>query len=122
MSLTSIRSHTLYLIDKLGRDVTLRRVTVGSYNVNTSSASNSSTDYTGKALLLKYSKDVVDGEFVRSDDRKCVFAGSSLSVTPRPSDLVVYASKSYIIKHVQEVYEAENAIIYICQIRGSDNG
>lgn len=97
-------------------------MTVGAYNVNTSSAANTTADYSGKALLLKYNKDVVDGEFVRSDDRKCVFSGSSLAVTPRPSDLVVYGSKSYIVKHVQEVYEAESAIIYICQIRGSDNG
>jgi hypothetical protein len=97
-------------------------VTVGAYNTATSASTSTTVDYSGKALLLKYNKDVIDGEFVRSDDRQCIFAASSLSVTPRPSDLVIYSSKTYIIKHVQEVYEASDALIYICQIRGSDNG
>lgn len=122
MTLTTIRNHALYLIDKLGREVTLRRVSAGAYNPATSSATNTTSDDAGKALLLKYSKDVIDGEVIRTDDRKCVFAATTLAVTPRPSDRIVYSGKQYIIKEVQEVYEAENVIIYICQVRGADSG
>ena len=113
----SLQDSAAGLIDDVGRSATLRRVVEGSYDPDTGSATDATTDYTVQCLLLNYSDFQRANTSIDAKDRKAVIKAKSLAVQPDQQDILVVDTVEYQIINVQRVEESGDAVIYTCQVR-----
>lgn len=104
------------IIDDIGKDVTLRRVTQGAFNTTTGALSSTTSDETVQALFLNFRNSQVDGSQIKMGDRKIVIAAQNVT-KPETDDLVISNSKTFRIIQVIEVEENDKNLIYTCQAR-----
>jgi len=107
------------LIDDIGKTVTLRKEgnDADNYDPATGVMTNSTTDYSTKAMLLNYRDNQFDGEIIRRGDRKAVLKAKGLAVVPEPQDLIVIGSSEWRIVNVRQIEESDTDVVYICQLR-----
>lgn len=114
--------NVLFLLQRYGTQVTLRKPAYGSYDPSTGSVgSTTNTDYTVQAYFADYSLNEVDGVNVVMGDRKVYFpkVDTSGATLPKPDteDFVIGLGDQVKIVRVQELYNADNLVCYICQTR-----
>lgn len=103
------------LIRAIGKNLTLRVVSGGSYNAATGQLSGGSqTDNTVKGMLLSYSDSQRDGEMVQKGDRKAVLEADTL---PSIQDILIDGSDEYEIINVTQIESNDSDLVYVCQIR-----
>lgn len=105
------------LLNQLGNDMELVKVTEGSYSpeFGLSSASNVSYDCVGK--LIEYSEKEMFDSRIQVNDRKCLISAKDLAVTPDPTDMVIDGNDTYNIIRIQVIKEGNTAIAFVCQVR-----
>lgn len=79
-----------------GRNVTVRRVTTGTYNTATGEVGETTADTVVKAVVSDVSSREVS-DLIHADDRQALIAASSLTIAPTTSDRVVFDSVVYQI-------------------------
>lgn len=112
----ALRNEVTKLINSVGKTLTLRKVTEGSYDPSTGGISNTTADTTTKGMLLNYMDMQFDGDIIQHGDRKIVLRATD-SVTPEIQDIVLDGSVEYRLIDVRQIEEAGVDIVYICQGR-----
>ena len=107
------------LVDELGKALTLRKVTEGTYDPETgemSAASTSDTSVVG--VLYDYADEDIDGTRIQMGDRRCLIKAKSLSVAPESGDRIVDGSTVYTVVRIKK-HEAGGVVSgYNMQVRG----
>ena len=79
------------ILKATGSDVTIRFVTVGTYNTTTGVAAESNTDVTVKALVDDVSRSEVN-DLINQEDKRILVAAKDLTSTPTTKDKVVISN------------------------------
>ena len=100
----------------IGEDVTVRRVTTGSYNTTTGVIAETLSDTTVKGVFEEVNQREVN-ELIQADDRKCNVPAASLTNAPTTHDRIVAGGVNYQIIRVQTVSQSGTAINYTMYLR-----
>lgn len=110
------------LISDKGQTVTFTQVTEGIYDVNTSSITNTETNYSVKAVLLPYKvQAIASSDLIQQGDMKLLVSPKQLSgssmVVANPQDKVTVNSELWVIVNVKPLYPAGELVFQEWQIR-----
>ena len=83
-------------LSKLGGDVTIRRVTAGSYNTTTGAITETTSDTTIKGSLNNVNRSEVN-ELIESQDKILTISSGDLTFVPTTKDRVVISSVEFKI-------------------------
>jgi hypothetical protein len=108
---SSLKKAAGKVLSSVGGDVTIRRITTGSYNTTTGAIAETASDTTVKGFVEGVS-DRETNELIQSNDRRVTIAASSVTNVPTTADRVVIDSVSYQIIQVKTVEQANTAITY----------
>lgn len=105
------------LVNDIGKALTLRKVTEGTYDPSTGAVGSQSTaDTSVKGMLLNYKDEDFLDSLIQRGDRKIVLRASD-GVVPEIQDIVLDGSVEYRLVDVREIEEAGTDVVYICQGR-----
>ena len=82
------------IVNKLGGNITYRRVQTGIYNTSTGKISETLTDSTIKGVIDSVSKTEVN-DLISQQDKKLTIAAASITFTPTNNDRVIIADTEY---------------------------
>lgn len=108
---TSLQSVASKLVNKFGGVVTFRRIVTGSYNANTGTIVENSTDTAIKGVLDQVSKREV-GDLVQAGDKKLIVAAADLPNVPTVADKVVINSRVLQIIQINIIEQDNQPITY----------
>jgi hypothetical protein len=83
-------------LSKLGGDVTIRKVTAGSYNATTGAISETTADTTIKGSLENVTRSQVN-DLIEQQDKLLTIAANDLDFVPTTKDRVVISSVEFKI-------------------------
>ena len=83
-------------LSKLGGDVTIRRVSTGSYNTTTGAITETTSDTTIKGSLSNVNKAEVN-DLIESQDKVLTISAGDLTFVPTTKDRVVISSVEFKI-------------------------
>ena len=83
-------------LSKLGGDVTIRRVSTGSYNTTTGAITETTSDTTIKGVLDNVSRSQVN-DLIESQDKILTISAGDLTFVPTTKDRVVISSVEFKI-------------------------
>lgn len=111
------------LITKFGQAVTLRVVTVGTYDPATGTASNSTADHSGYGTLFDYKQSEIDGTLIKEGDQRLLLSpyktdGAAMPV-PTTTDKIVIGSTVYTIQPSGKVSPAGTNVMFDLHLRGT---
>ena len=92
-------------LSKLGGDVTIRRVSTGSYNTTTGAITETTSDTTIKGVLNNVSRSQVN-DLIESQDKILTISANDITFIPTTKDRVVISSVEF--KIVQVVINEQN--------------
>jgi len=107
----SLKKAASKVLNAVGGDVTIRRVTTGAYNTTTGAIAETTADTVVKGLMEDVNAREVN-ELIQADDRRLTIAASSLTYTPTTADRVVISTTSYQIINVKTEEQNNIAISY----------
>lgn len=108
---TSLRSTASKLMAKFGGLVTIRRITLGSYNATTGTVSETASDATIRGTLQDVNKREVN-ELVQASDKRLIIAAADLTNAPTTTDKVLISSVVHQIIKVTTIEQDNLAITY----------
>ena len=103
-------------IPGIGVDVTLRRITLGSYNTSTGEIAETASDSTIKGVFEDVTQREVN-DLVQADDRKYIVPADFLSFTPSTSDQLIVSGVTHQIIRVKIQEQAGVNISYELYLR-----
>jgi hypothetical protein len=83
-------------LSKLGGNVTIRKVTAGSYNATTGAISETTADTTVKGILENVSRNQVN-DLIEQQDKLLTIAANDLDFIPTTKDRVVISNVEFKI-------------------------
>ena len=86
-------------LKKLGGDVTIRQVTLGSYNTTTGAITESTSDTTIKGVLSNVTRNQVN-DLIESQDKQLTISSGDITFVPTTKDRVVISSVEFKIIQV----------------------
>ena len=92
-------------LSKLGGDVTIRRVSTGSYNTTTGAITETTSDTTIKGVLDNVSRSQVN-DLIESQDKILTISANDITFVPTTKDRVVISSVEF--KIIQVVTNEQN--------------
>ena len=113
---SSLKKAAGKVLSSVGGDVTIRRITPGTYNTTTGTVGETVSDTTVKGFVEAINASEVN-EQIQSDDRRVTIAASSVTNVPTTADRVVINSVSYQIIRIETVEQANTAITYQLVLR-----
>jgi len=114
---SGLAAAALRLIDKFGRNVTLRSVTAGSYDTATMTKTGASdADKVVKMAIVEYKQSQIDGEVVQRGDELGLLAASAVTAKPVVNDIVI-DSVQYKIINIETIKPGDTALLYKLQLR-----
>lgn len=105
------------LIRRFGTTVTLIRKGAPAYNIATGTATESSTNYSIKAIIEDYKANEMQEGLVKVGDRRILFASSELPFEPQPSDQIVFGGITHNVISIQQFYSGDQSAVFSCQVR-----
>ena len=96
-------------LSKLGGDVTIRRVSTGSYNTTTGAITETTSDTTIKGVLNNVSRSQVN-DLIESQDKILTISANDITFVPTTKDRVVISSVEFKIISIS-VNEQNNTLI-----------
>lgn len=104
------------LLAKYGRDVTLRKSTLGAYDPSTSQQARSTVDTVYKGAPLNFQAGITQlrGELVRISDKRLLLEGAA---NPTPKDSIIIGATQYVIISIAEVNPAGTSVLYDIHLR-----
>lgn len=112
----TIEAELRSLINDIGKPLTLRKVTEGTYSPSTGLITNINTDTSVKGMMLNYKDSQLDDDIIRRGDRKIVLRASD-GVVPEIQDVVLDGLVEYRLVNVRQIEQAGTDLIYVCQGR-----
>jgi hypothetical protein len=116
---TALKNAADAAIKKIGSDVTIEFVTLGSYNTVTGEAFESSTSVTVKGVLDNVKKSEINDLAYGANkvgllqiSKRLTVSALSLTNEPMPDDRVILSSKTYQIVTVETVMQENVAVVY----------
>lgn len=101
-----------------GRDVKLVSTGADVWNPATGTfTAGTPTEKTVKAVFVSFRLSDIDGELIRTDDKLCLIAASSLSAQPTTSDKIKEGSTEWAVVSVNTIQPADIALLYKIQVR-----
>lgn len=114
------KANLQFLLNRRGREVTLNQQGATTYNPATGTTSGSSTPLTVKAYFAQYSLSEGASGSVTKGGRSVLLSGvdtSGASYTkPDANDTITGAGHEVTVSGVQEIYNGETLICYICEV------
>ena len=92
-------------LSKLGGDVTIRRVSTGSYNTTTGAITETTSDTTIKGVLDNVSRSQVN-DLIESQDKILTISANDITFVPTTKDRVVISSVEF--KIIQVITNEQN--------------
>ena len=92
-------------LKKLGGDVTIRKVTAGSYNTTTGAITESTSDTTIKGVVSDVARNEVN-DLIESQDKRLIISAGDLTFVPTTKDRVVISSVEF--KIIQVITNEQN--------------
>ena len=83
-------------LSKLGGDITIRRVSTGSYNTTTGAITETTSDTTIKGVLDNVSRSQVN-DLIESQDKILTISANDITFVPTTKDRVVISSVEFKI-------------------------
>ena len=109
---TPLRSVASKLMARFGGDVTIRRVTVGTYNTTTGTAAETTSDTAIKGVLEDVRLREVN-ELIQAGDKRLIVAALDLNgAVPTTADRVVVGSRSLQVIEVRTIEQNNEPITY----------
>lgn len=108
---SSLRKTASKLMTKFGGDVTIGRVTVGSYNATTGTVSPSTTTTTVKGVLENVREREVN-DLIKSNDKKLTIAAADLAFEPAVSDQATIGGRLLQVVQVNKIEQDNTAIVF----------
>jgi hypothetical protein len=108
---TSLRATASKLMAKFGGTATIRRVTTGTYNPVTGTASESISDTTVKGVVEDVNAREVN-DLVQAGDRRLTIAAADVNATPTTADKVVISSVVHQVIRVTTIEQDNQPITY----------
>ena len=98
-------------LKKLGGDVTIRRVTTGSYNTTTGAITESTSDTTIKGVLSNVTRNQVN-DLIESQDKQLTISAGDITFVPTTKDRVVISSVEFKIIQVLTNEQNNSAVSF----------
>ena len=113
---TGFRNAASGILKSFAGNVTIKKISNGSYNTETGSISEQITEVTVKGFLEDVTKSQVD-QFIKQTDKRCLVSRGDISFEPTPNDKVTISSINYsIIKVDKEMIEGQD-VFYTLYLR-----
>ncbi len=106
---SSLQKASAKILKRLGGNVTLRKITTGSYNTSTGAIAETTSDTVIKGFLENIKISEVN-DLIRLSDKKLTISASGLSSEVTPQDRILIAGVEYQITQVNK-NEQNNVII-----------
>ena len=115
---TKLANVALAQIKDKGRTVTLKTPSANVYNPAAGTYTEGTpVTQTPKALFTQFMLDEIDGDLIRSDDKKCIIAASDLTSAPTDKDTITDSGLEYSVLPIEEIKPGDTAIIYKLRLR-----
>lgn len=111
------------VLDRLGYDLTFRRIDEGAYDPATGSTGTpTNDDETVRGYFANYEIAEIDGSAIQRGDRKAIISavdanGAALTKVPQSNDLLIGQGNTVRIVSVEKPRPSDVATVYICQVR-----
>ena len=115
---TGLRKAAQSILGAVGTTVTIRRVTLGTYDVATGTATDLTIDTAVKGRLDEYTSRELN-DYVLLGDRKLIVAAADLGFVPTPKDKVLVDTAIYDVVRVVGIMGRDMLVTYEMQIRGA---
>lgn len=116
---TALKNAADAAIKKVGSDVTIEFVTLGSYNTTTGEAFESTSSTTVKGVLDNVKKSEINDLAYGANkvgllqiSKRLTVSAKSLTNEPMPDDRVILSSKTYQIVTVETIMQENVAVVY----------
>lgn len=114
---TDLQADAAVLLAEFGQQVMLRRQQPGSYDPATGTASVTTADYFGPAVLLDYSGyERSNNTSIQTGDRRVLLSAVDIP-PPMPGDLIYIDSVQWSVKASTSVAPAGTAVLYDVHVR-----
>ena len=113
---TKLKNAIPGVLKATGSDITLRFVTLGSYNESTGTLTESNTDVSIKALVENVSKSEVN-DLINQEDKTVLIAAKDVNTTPTTKDKVLINNIVHQIITVDTTEAAGVAITFSLIVR-----
>ncbi len=117
---SSVRRAVQRVMQKIGTEVTIRRIAVGTYNTATGSVTNAESDFEVVGRLDEYTDREFAAGRVKVGDRKFSFAAADAAFVPVPEDQVLIAGEVFQIVNpggVRTEMAQHEPALYVLQLR-----
>lgn len=115
--MTTLAQDALDLLSDMGETLTLKKVSTGSYDPSTGSATETTTDYSVTGTFINYKQGHIDGSLIQRGDRKALIAAKGLTVDPAIDDKITGVDDSVRVVAVQKIREGGSTVAFFCQVR-----
>ena len=114
---STIKPELTYMVNDMGKSLTLRSVAEGAYDPSTGVVVNTNTDTSTIGMLLNYHDRQFLDTNVERTDKKIVLRATD-GVVPKINDIVIDGTKEYKIIDVKIHQQKGVDLVYVCQGRG----
>ena len=104
------RKTALTLLTKFGKSATYQSVTAGDYVDG--EVIDTVTEYAIKSYISKPTQGEITSGMADVSDAVILVAGSGLSVSPKPNDLIVFSERTYSVKRNLEVWSGDDIALH----------
>ena len=108
---TSLRKTASKLMAKFGGQVTIRRITTGSYDPETGTATPNASETVVRGVLEAVTQRELN-DLIKSNDKKLTIAAADLSFEPAVSDQVTVASRIMQTIQVNKIEQDNQPIVF----------
>jgi len=112
-SLKKVSNKTLM---KFGGDITIKRTTFSSYDVEAGSVVKNQTSSTVKGFLEGVTSREVN-DLISQDDKKVIVSAGAITFTPTTKDKVIISSIEYKIIQIDKEEQNNIDILYVIYLR-----
>jgi hypothetical protein len=104
------------IVDK-GMAMTLSRAAAGTYDVLTSSAAVTTTNYPCTGAVFDFPTREINGTQILQGDKKVLLSAQGLAVVPQMSDALIIDGLQHAIVNVKALAPAGTVVLYTLQVR-----
>jgi hypothetical protein len=112
-----MRALALTQINAKGKTMTFKKVTDGTYDAATGTATPTSAPVACKGIIARPSSAALQREIARLGDQRVYVAAAALTSTPEPGDLLTIDGADWRIVAVFPYYSGELVALYDFNVR-----
>ena len=113
------------LFAKFGKDITLRKVSRGTYDPTTGASTDTSTDYTVKGIAksplsapvsMYFFGNAVDTSGVKDYQRIVKIPALGMTVAPESGDQMIFEGRTWQVMAAQPINPGTIGLLYVCLV------